>query len=85
MAVLLLSIIAPIVGFCVCTMFYCALLCVLSSFTIILMVKRKQAGCSTLFVFQMSCDSQCSVALPHGAMCWSVLSVVCERPPDKGA
>ena len=32
---------APIVGFCVCSVFCCALLCVLSSFAIILMGKRE--------------------------------------------
>ena len=40
MAVLLL-IVAPIVGFCVCPKFCCALLCVLSSFAMILMAKRE--------------------------------------------
>ena len=38
---LLLLIVAPIVGFCVCSMFCYALLCFLSSFTIILMGKRE--------------------------------------------
>ena len=33
----------------------------------------KRAGCFVLTVFLMSCDSQCSVALPHGAMSWSVM------------
>ena len=37
----LLLIVTPIVGFCNCCMFCCALLCVHSSFTIILMGKRK--------------------------------------------
>ena len=35
-----------------------------SSFAIILMGKKKRASCFTLTVFLMSCDSQCSVALP---------------------
>ena len=39
--VLLLLIVAPIVGFCNCSMFCCALLCVLSRFTVILMGKRE--------------------------------------------
>ena len=39
-------------------------LSVLSSFAIILM------GKSELTVFLMSCDSQCSVALPHSAQGW---------------
>ena len=33
--------VAPIVGLCVCSMFGCALLCVLSSFAIILVAKRE--------------------------------------------
>ena len=43
-AAFLLLIVAPIVGFCVCSMFCCTLLCVLSSFAIILMGKRERAG-----------------------------------------
>ena len=39
-----------------------------SSFAITLIEKRERAGCFTLNVFLMSCDSQCSVTLPHGAM-----------------
>ena len=42
-----------------------------SRFAIILMGKR--AGCFALTVFRMSCDSQCSVALPHGAVAWSAV------------
>ena len=41
-----LLIVAPIVGFCNYSMFCCVLLCVLSSFVIILMGKR--AGCFAL-------------------------------------
>ena len=52
-------------------MFCCALLCVLTSFAI------ERAGCFTLFVFLMSCDCYCSVALPHGAVGWSVVCEVC--------
>ena len=52
-----------ILGFCNCSMFCCALLCVHSSFAIISMGKR--AGCFALFVFLTSCD--CCVALPHDA------------------
>ena len=40
-----------------------------SSFSIILMWKRE------LVALLMSCDSQCSMAFPHGAM---GLSVVCD-------
>ena len=38
---LLLLIVAPIVGFSVCSMFCCALLCIFSSFAIIMMGKRE--------------------------------------------
>ena len=34
---------------------------------------EKRANCCTLSVFLMSCDSQYSVALPHGAVGWSVV------------
>ena len=44
---------------------------VLSSFAIIL--TRKRAGCFAFIVFQMSCYCKCSVALPHGAVGWSVV------------
>ena len=37
-----------------------------SSFAIVLM--GKTAGCFALTVFLMSCDSQCSVVLPRGAV-----------------
>ena len=39
-----LLIVAPIVGFCVCSVFCCTLLCVLSSFAIILMGKREMVA-----------------------------------------
>ena len=39
--VLLLLIVTPVVGFCNCSMFCCALLCVHSCFAIILMGKRE--------------------------------------------
>ena len=38
------------------------------SFAIILMGKR--SSCFSLTVFPMSCDSQCSVNLTHGAVGW---------------
>ena len=45
-----------------------------SCFAIISMGKREiRAGCFSLTVFLMSCDSQCSVALSHGAICWSAM------------
>ena len=33
---------------------------------------EEKAGCFPLTVYLMSCDNQCSVALPHGAVGWSV-------------
>ena len=35
--------------------------------------KRERAGCFTLFVFLVSCECYCSVALPHGAVGWSAV------------
>ena len=57
-------------GFCSWSMFCCALLCVHSSFAIILMGKKELVA---LFVFLVSHD--CCVGLPHGAM---GLSAVCD-------
>ena len=34
---------------------------------------EERAGCFTLIVFLMSCDSCCSVALPDGAIGWSAV------------
>ena len=63
-----------IVGFCNCSMFCCALLCVHSSFAIISMGKReKTADCFALFVFLVSLD--CYVALPRDA---TGLSAFCD-------
>ena len=59
-------------GLCNCSMFCCVLLCVLSSFAIILMGKRELVVL-LCFVFLVSHD--CFVALPHGAM---GLSAVCD-------
>ena len=44
-----------------------------SSFAIILIGKRKRAICFTLTVFLRGFDSQCYVALPHGAVGWSAM------------
>ena len=41
-----------------------------SSFAVILMGEER-ADCFVLTVFLMSCDNQCSMALPHGAVGWS--------------
>ena len=51
-------------GFCNCFMFCCALICVFSSFAIILIGKRVLVA--LLFIFLGSRD--CCVALPHDAM-----------------
>ena len=54
------------------SLFGCAILCVLSSFAIIL--KRKRELVALLFiVLRMSCYCKCSVTLPNGAMGLSVL------------
>ena len=62
--------VSPFVGSGNCSMFCCALLCVLSSFAINLVGKRKLVA--FLFVFLVSNDY--CVALPRGAM---GLSAVC--------
>ena len=53
--------IAPIVGFCNCSMFCCALLCVFSSFAIILMDKRDLVALLCLF--------SCVLCLGWSAVC----------------
>ena len=53
----------PIVGFYNCCMFSCELVCVHSSFAIIL-IGEKRAGCFALFVFLVA--GGCFVALPGG-------------------
>ena len=58
-------------GLCGCYMFCCALLCVHSSFAIILIGKR--ASCFALFVFLVSRD--CCVTLSQGTM---GLSAACD-------
>ena len=62
-------IVSPIVGFCNCSMFCCALLCVHSSFAIILMGKRELVALLSLVSYD------CCVALPRGA---TGLSAVCD-------
>ena len=47
-------------GFCNCSMFCCALLCVISSFVIISMGKRE-------LVALLCLPGDCCVALPHNA------------------
>ena len=53
--------------------FCCALLCVLSSFVIILKRKRERAGCFAFIVLRMSCYCKWSVTPPHGAVVWSAV------------
>ena len=57
-------------GFCNCSMVCCALLCVDSSFAIVLIGKRELVA---LFVFLVSHD--CCVGLPHDVTC---LFAVCD-------
>ena len=57
----LLFIVAPIVGFCTCSVFCCALLCVHSSLAISF----------ALFVYLVSGD--CCVAVPRGAISLSAV------------
>ena len=64
-------IVTPIVEFCNCSMFCCALLYVHSSIAIILMEKGQLVA--FLCVFLVSRD--CCVALPHDA---TGLSTVCD-------
>ena len=59
----LLLIVTPIVEFCNCSTFCCALLCVHSTLAIILMGKIELVA--LLFVFLRSRDK--CMALPHGA------------------
>ena len=54
------------------SLFCYALLCVLSSFAIILKRYRKLVAL-LFFVLWMSCYSKCSVALLHSAMGWSAV------------
>ena len=53
--------------------FWNALLNVLSSFAIILTRKRELVAFNYFIVFRMSCYCKCSVALPRGAVGWSVV------------
>ena len=56
-----------------CLPLFCyALLCVHSSFAIIIEEEEK-AGCFAIIVLQMYCYYKCFVALPHGAVDWSAV------------
>ena len=59
--------VSTIDGFCVCFMFCYVLLCVLFSFTIILMGKGELVA--LLLVFLVSYECYCSVAISHSAVC----------------
>ena len=58
---------ALIEWFCVCSMCYCALLCVISRFAIVL-IGEERGCCFTLLVCLVSYNCYCSVALPDGAV-----------------
>ena len=58
---------------CVWSLFYHALISVPSSFASILSRKRARAGCFYFNCLSDFCDSQCSVALPHGTKDWSAV------------
>ena len=62
-----LLIVTPIVGFCNCSMFCCALLCVYSSFANISMGKRE--------LIALLCPRDCCVTLPHDT---TGLSAICD-------
>ena len=67
-------IVAPVVRFCVCSMFCCALFCVLSSFAIILLVMIELV----VLLFYFVSSSWCLVIVlfcgsPHGAVGWSAV------------
>ena len=51
------------------SLFYCAYLCVISSFYDHL-EEKKRAGCFAFIVLRMSCYCKCSLTLPHGAVGW---------------
>ena len=69
------------VGVLCLSLFFYALLCVLSSFAIVFKRKKREreAGCFAFIVLGMYCYCKCSVTIPFGAVGWSVAgSVVCD-------
>ena len=60
------------VGVLCWSLFWYALLYVLSSFAIILM-RMRELVCFAFIVFWMSCYCNCPVALPHCAVGWSAV------------
>ena len=60
-----------LVGVLCLSLFWHALLCVLSSFAIILKRKRERAGCFGFIVLMISCNRICAVA--HSALGWSTV------------
>ena len=72
MAVDSLFIVAPIIGvLCLFLVLLCNTLCPFYFFKSNNLDGEERAGCFTLIVFPMYFD--CSVALPHGAMGWSIV------------
>ena len=59
-----LLIVAPILGFCSCSMFCCALLCVHSSFALILMGKRELVALFSLSSWCLMIVVLLSLAVP---------------------
>ena len=61
------------VGILCLSLFFYVLLCVLSSFAILLKRKRERVGCFAFIVLRMSCYCKSSVTLPRGAVGWSAV------------
>ena len=55
------------------SLFWYALLCILSRFAIILKRKKELVDLLAFVVLRMSCCCECSVALPRGAIDWSAM------------
>ena len=62
-----------LVGVMCLSLFWYALFCVLSSFTIILKRKRELVSLFLLFVLRMYSFCKCSVTLPQGVVVWSIV------------
>ena len=62
-----------LVGAMCLSLFWFALFCVLSSFTIILNRKRELVTLFSLFVLRMHCFCKCSVTVPQGVVVWSIV------------
>ena len=75
----LLLIVAPILGLCNCSMFWCGLLCVHSSFAIMLMGKREMVA---LLCFTLSSWSLVIIVWLFLMMPWVCLQFVIVVFPD---